>query len=110
VFTEVGKVFTDLGRRARAMAGDLVLEAKPDDAERLERKGGSASMRVSSSAGEVKVTTTQPTETFADTDAILDVLVAHLLDERADLAATTGLPAVYAGGARDLAAAVRGLT
>lgn len=112
-FTAVARVFTDAAAHARGQAGDIVLEVKPDDAQRLERKGGSASLRVgrTSSGGEsVKVTVRQATETFADTDAILDVLVAHLIDERADLAATTGLPAVYAGGARDLAETVRGLT
>lgn len=115
-FTAVARVFTDAAAHARGQAGDIVLEVKPDDAERLERKGGTASLRVgrtSSGGDSVKVTVRQATETFADTDAILDVLVAHLIDEREDLDGSPSagtLPVLYASGARDLAETVRGLT
>lgn len=115
-FAAVARVFTDAAAHARGQAGDIVLEVKPDDADRLERKGGTASLRVgrtSSGGGESrKITVRQGTETFADTDAILDVLVAHLvdaLDERMpDLDAVQVQQ--YANGARELAAGVRDLT
>ena len=114
-FAAVARVFTDAAAHARGQAGDIVLEVKPDDAERLERKGGTASLRVgrTSSGGEsVKVTVRQATETFADTDAILDVLVAHLIDavEPPPALAPEWSEETLAIGARALAAAVRDLT
>lgn len=109
VFAELGKVFTDLSRRTRGMAGDLVLESRPSAAERIEKSGGSASTRVRSSAGEVKVTTTQPTETFAETDQLVDVLVAHLVGDLGSGVTSAGA-AEYAAGARAMARALQDVT
>lgn len=114
-FAAVARVFTDAAAHARGQAGDIVLEVKPDDAERLERKGGTASLRVgrtSSGGDSVKVTVRQATETFADTDAILDVLVAHLIDGAmpGKITSETDAAVVYANGMRVAVAAVQGLT
>ena len=89
-------------KEARALAGEVVAEVEP------EKVHGSASVRVGDGHGQdVKVTRTQPTEVAADTDKILDVLVAALADALPDRKRTQALDVVaadgvaYARGARD---------
>lgn len=102
-FDAVGKVLTDAAKMARGLALDAVLEAKPEDADRLDRSGGSTSLRVGRKAeggqGSVKVAVTQRTEVVTDTPGIIDVVVAHLLNRR-DLAVGEA-PTYYADGIRD---------
>lgn len=104
-FDAVGKVLTDAAKMARGLALDAVLEAKPEDADRLDRAGGSTSLRVGRKAeggqGSVKVAVTQRTEVVTDTPGIIDVVVAHLLN-RLDIPDSGGAAATYyAEGIRD---------
>ena len=116
VFTAVGKVFTEQARDAKSLAGDVVLEVRTD--RDVEASGGSASVRVgvpgSRRGNAVKVTATQPTETFANTPAIVAVLVPYLLEREVSAGmpgseAVEDAPEAYAAGARDMARVLLGL-
>lgn len=106
VFVKIGAVFTEQARGVRSLAGDAVLEVRRD--RDLERTGGSASVKVGArGTGEaVKVTATRSTDTFADDEPIVDVLVSHMLGR---LPADAVDPGAYAAGARDMADALLGL-
>ena len=110
VFAALGKVFTDQAKGVRSVAGDVVLEVRTDRSD-LERTGGSASLKVgtaSAPGSAIKVTTTQPTETFTDTPAIVDVLVPYVIDRTAD-AHDSPDQAGVAIGARAMARVLLGL-
>lgn len=99
-------VFRDAAGMVKSIAADVVQDARPD--RDLVKRGGSASLRVPVTPGatsEVKVTATRPTEAFADVDAILDVLVAHLLTDYDGNDITE-----YALGARAALAAAQDVT
>lgn len=114
--SDLGRIMADVFGRmdkgARALASDVVLEVKrPDPSRSLEHTGGSASVRVGVRAGEdVKVTVTQPTETFTDTPGIVDVVVAyHVSRIPTALGAQPAVVGAYAEGARDMAQLLLGL-
>lgn len=111
VLAAIGKTFTDQARSIKSLAGDVVLEVRTD--RDVEAAGGSASVRVGTpgrAGSAVKVTATQPTETFTDTAAIVDVLVPWLLDSSEDpTLAHQAVPDAYCDGARDMAATLLGL-
>lgn len=102
VLAAIGKVFTDQGRGVKSLMGDVVLEVRAD--RDLERTGGSATVKVGTAgqAGEaVKVTATQPTQTWTDAPAIVDTLVPYLMGADGD--------AAFAQGARAMARVLLGL-
>ncbi len=107
----VGRVFTDAARYAKSIAGDVVQEARPD--RDLVKHGGTASLRMPvrpQAEQDVKVTVTRATEPYADLDAILDVVVAHLIDAAAETNLSGAEVDAYAVGARDALAAAREVT
>lgn len=109
--TGVGRAFADAAKSTTQIASDVVLDVKHERAETIEQQGGTASVRVGGHQGSVKVTTTQATKPFAETDQIVDVLIADLL---ADVD-VTGIErpdehvSLYAKGARDAIAGLLGL-
>lgn len=107
----MSNVFRDAAGMVKSIAADVVQDARPD--RDLVKNGGSASLRVPVAQGaapEVKVTVTRPTEAFADLDAILDVLVAHLVGVAADAEVSGEEVEAYARGARDMIAAAQDVT
>lgn len=99
----LGTVFARMDTSARSLLQDVVLEVRAD--RDVEKRGGSASVRVGVRAGEdVKVTATQPTVVHTDTPGIVDVLVPHLLDSHPDVDVSG-----FAAGARAMAAILLGL-
>lgn len=106
----VRRVFADTVKHVKGVTADVVQEARPD--RDLVKHGGTASLRMPArpqSDDDVKVTVTRATESWADLDAVLDVLVAHLIDEHAhDLDVGEAEP--YGRGVRDGLALAREVT
>lgn len=104
VLSAIGRVFTHHAGGVRELAGQAVQEVRAD--RDIERKGGSASVKVGAAAGAaVKVTATRATETFAEDEQIVDVLVPMLLDGHPVHANHAD---AYARGARAMAATLIG--
>lgn len=106
VLAALGKAFTAASGEARALAGEVVADVHYE--RNIERTGGSASIRVGSRGGTVKVTTTQPTEPFVDEAEVVDVVVADLVGTVAGQLSKARVEG-YAQGARDAIPAVFGL-
>jgi hypothetical protein len=85
-------------QRTRSISGELAVELVDDPRRQSSLRVGDAH------GGDVKVTRTQPTEMRIDADAIIDVIVAELVDELG-----SGHVA-FARGARDAIALYRSLT
>lgn len=106
VLAALGKAFTAASGEAKALAGEVVAEVHYE--RNVETTGGSASIRVGSRGGTVKVTTTQPTEAFVDQDEVVDVMVADLVGTVAGQLSKARVEG-YAQGARDAVPALLGL-
>ena len=106
--TAVSKAVGTGAAEAQALLGDIVAEVVPDKAD-----AGTGSVRVGDGHGsDVKVTRTQATKVQADTDVIVDVLVARMVTEHAaTLTPPVAMKEVkaYADGLRQGISALLGL-
>ena len=109
VLGAIGSTFTQAAKLAASMAGEVMVDVMPE----AKVTGGTHTVKVGSSSGDVKVTRTQATQASVRDDEVVDVLVADLIADRNSGEvldkAPTGPLRHYAAGARDALMAFRQL-